>query len=168
MFRRAAHCPVCTRVLDSSWIDPEFRLAKRNLDLSTTYDGAVIASHSFVQACDGIPGVAFSPLATEPGFSIMRVDRIVRVDAVANRTEFGETCEGCGEPRYVIWPGPLYLASGEAVERGFSRTDLGYGDTADFGKSQPNHLSPAIVADSDTAHYLGSVGLRGVHLIVPR
>jgi hypothetical protein len=167
MFSGAPHCSTCTRVLDASWIDPDFVLHKRRFDLSTTYDGAVIASDAFIDACDDIPGVTFLPLPTTAGFAVMRVDRVVYVDAVANRTEFGELCQECGEPRYVICPGPLYLADGQTIERGFSRTNLGYGATAHFGRNQPNHLAPEIVVDADTARALEAAQLLGVHLVVP-
>ena len=89
-----------------------------------------MASVAFIEACDGIPGVSFVPLPTTAGFAIMRVERVVYVDAEASGTEFGELCEECRHPRYVIRPGPLYPVEGQLIERGFSRTHLGYGDTA--------------------------------------
>ena len=125
-----------------------------------------MASVAFIEACDGIPGVSFVPLPTTAGFAIMRVERVVYVDAEASGTEFGELCEECRHPRYVIRPGPLYPVEGQLIERGFSRTHLGYGDTADFGPNQPNHLDPRIVVDSDTASTLEAAQLRGVHLVV--
>lgn len=167
MYTLAPHCSTCTWVLDESWVDPAFRLAKRHLDLSVTWDGCTIASSAFVAACTHIDGTRFDELPTEPGFFLMRVDQVVRVDAVANGTRFGEPCDECRQPTFVVRPGPLFLPDGETMPAGVTRTDLGYGDTADFGPAQPNHLVPVLMADSGTAAHLNSAGLTGVHLFPP-
>jgi hypothetical protein len=56
------------------------------------------------------------------------------------------------------------LRDGRAVERGFSKTDLGFGAAADFGPTQPNHLSPLIIVDHDLGRRLKALRLRGVTL----
>ncbi len=120
MFADAPHCASCIRVLDGRWIDPVFRLTSSVLDLSVTYDGCVIASAAFAAACRDVSGVSFEPLAAEPGFYAMWVDQLLRVDPDANGTRFGELCEECGMPTYVVRPGPLHLVKGEEVAPGLS------------------------------------------------
>lgn len=155
------------RVLDPTWIDPEFRLAKRTLDLTTTYDGCEVASNAFAEFCEAIPGIGFAPLPSEPDFVVVRIDQTVRIDSVANGTRIGERCHECEQPRFVVRPGALNFIDGEQLRPGLSRTDLGFGDTADFGSSQPNHLGGVIIANEETGLLLNAAEFRGVHAFPP-
>lgn len=152
----------CTR----TFIDPDFRLATRRYAISTTYDGRLIASREFAIVCAPLPGIAFLPLRSEPEFKVLRVDQAVHVDPIANGTRFGAACDECALPRYVIGPGRPDLQPGESLPIGLTRTDLGYGDTADFAPEQPNHLGPVILADESTAAMLNASGLPGAHLFL--
>lgn len=165
MYTDAPRCPSCTRVLDDRFIDRNFALPQRRFAISTTYDGCLIASKAFQALCEPLSGLTFVPLRSEPEYAALWVEQTVHVDAAANGTRLGDLCDECGLPRYVIGPGRSVLASGEMLPHGLSRTNLGYGDTADFGPQQPNHLGPVILADPETAAMLNASGLPGVHFI---
>lgn len=165
MFGGAPHCPDCTRVLDPSWIDPGFRLRQTSFDVSATYDGCVVVSEAFVTACDGVDGARFVPIESSPGFSTLDVERVVRLERFDSHVREGPTCQECGGPRYVSQKGPLRLLEDEILEPGFSRTDLSFGDTADFGPEQPIWIRPRLLVDEDTGRALKAAGLWGVHFI---
>jgi hypothetical protein len=166
-YEGAPHCPDCTRVLDDSWIDPEFELALPGFDISVTSDGCVVASTAFVATCEGLGGIAFAPIASAPGWSVVRVERVVHLDPFMNRLLVGPACRECGHPRYSVRDGPLRLLAGERIQPGFSRTDLTFGDTADFGRQHPIRVGPVLVADEMTVRLLKLAELRGVHVIAP-
>lgn len=161
----ARHCPDCSRLelpspAGSSPDDPPL-----TFDVSRTLDGAVVASARFREACDRIDGIRFEPVVGADDRWAIEVDREVQVDPFASHIRSGPTCETCGRPRYVTRSGPLRLEVGEPLEPGFSRTDVEFGDTADFGPSQPIRLRPDLLVDRGTARMLKAAGLLGIHLI---
>ncbi len=164
-FGTARHCPGCSRVLDDHDVDPDFELRNRMFDVSVTNDGAVVVTEAFVFACAGMSSVRFESLTSEPAHALMRVDREVRIDPFGCDIVTGESCDRCRGPRYRIRRGPIHLRTGEVLEPGFSRTDLAFGDTADFGPDQPVRLRPHILLDRETARVLKGAGLIGVHVI---
>lgn len=167
IFGGAPHCPDCTRVLDDTWVDPRFEPVVTGFDVSVTLDGCVVASSAFVAACEGVAGVSFTPIPAAPELSVVRVERTVRLDPFENRIRTGSTCRECGGPRFAVRSGPLRLAAREVLQPGFSRSDLTFGDTADFGRDHPIRLGPVIVADEATVRMLKAADLRGIHVLAP-
>ncbi len=167
MYADAPHCPDCSRVLDSSWIAPDFRLDGHEFDLSMTSDGCLIASDRFIATTVDVAGLAFEPIPSLPGFSVVEISPTFRLDPFMNRIRFGVDCPTCDEPRFVVRDGPLMLALDSDVSGGFSRSLLEFGDTADFGPSQPMRLMPVIAADEATVRTLKDAGLTGIHVIAP-
>lgn len=165
MFEQAPMCPACTRVGDARAFDDEFELRQPNFDISITYDGCVIVSDAFVGACVAIPGPTFIPIASAPGFSVLEVDRVTRIEPFDSHVRSGPACDVCGEPRYVTRTGPLRLYEGDDLESGFTRTDVTFGDTADFGPHQPKLIRPLILVDEESARTLKSSRLRGIHFV---
>ncbi len=163
-FGRAPHCLDCSRVLDDSVIGLD-AAEPPSFDISVTYDGCVVVSDEFVEACADIPGAVFTPIVDLPGFNVLRVERIVRLEPFDSHVKTGQTCPDCGGPRYATRTGPLHLDEGEQLETGFSRTDLEFGDTADFGPEQPIRLRPVLLLDEGSARAIKATELSGVHLI---
>lgn len=165
VYTDALHCDDCSRVDEPSLGATEPDIVPLTFDVSRTLDGAVIASAAFREACDRMEGIRFEAVVGADDRWIVRVDRIVRIDPFASHVRTGPVCETCDRPRYVTRSGPLRLESSEPLESGFSRTDLEFGDTADFGPSQPIRLRPDLLVDRGTARRLKSTGLLGIHLI---
>lgn len=165
MYERAPMCPGCSRVADKRAFDDDFELKQPNFDISITYDGCVIVSDAFVGACVAIPGPVFIPLASQPGFSVLEVERVTRIEPFDSHIRAGPACDACGEPRYVTQSGPLRLFDGDVLEPGFTRTDVTFGDTADFGPHQPQLIRPLVLLDEGSARALKAAGLRGIHFV---
>lgn len=165
VFTHAVACPGCSRVLDDSTIDADFVLVGRTFDVSVTHDGAVIVSDAFAAVCADVPGVRFEPIATEPRHAVLHVDRVVRLEPFDSGVKAGPICSDCCAPRYRIRRGPIHLDADEVVEPGFWRTDLVFGDTADFGPDRPMSMRPHYLVDRVTGKALKDASLIGVHLI---
>lgn len=165
VYADADHCPDCSRVSDPAQASAPDGMSSPTFDISVTLDGAMIATDAFRETCSDIPGVSFAPLRGADGCWRFEVDRVVRIDPFDSHVRAGTTCETCGEPRYLVRAGPLHLHSQDTLLDGFSRTDLGFGDTADFGSTQPVWLRSHVLLDRDTGRMLKESGLLGIHLI---
>lgn len=167
MYTDAPHCRDCSRVLDDSWISPDFEFVGPEFDISMTSDGCLIASDRFIAAVLSIDGLEFTPIPSLPGFSVVTAVPTFRLDPFMNRIRFGVECHECGHPRFVVHDGPLALSVDSELPVGFSRSALEFGDTADFGPDHPIRLTPVIAADADTVLAVKSAGLSGIHVIAP-
>lgn len=165
IFAHGPACPGCSRVLDDSALDPDFVLVDRTFDVSLTHDGAVVVSEAFVSVCADTPGVRFEPIANESQYAVLRVDPIVRIEPFGSGVKEGPICSECGEPRYCVRRGPIHLDVDQIVGPGFSRTDMVFGDTADFGPDRPIAMRPHYLVDRATGKALKDAVLIGVHLI---
>lgn len=165
VYSEAPHCPDCSRLelpgrARAAPGDPPL-----TFDVSRTLDGAVVASEKFRDACARVDGIRFEPVVGADDRWVVEVDRVVAVEPFESHIRSGPTCETCGRPRYVTRSGPLRLENNEPLEPGFSRTDIEFGDTADFGPSQPVRLRSDLLVDRGTARVLKAAGLLGIHLI---
>lgn len=165
VYTDAPHCRDCSRLEQPCAAASLPDAAPLTFDVSRTLDGAVVASAKFRDACAQIGGIRFEPVIGADDRWIVEVDRTVQIDPFASHVRSGPICDTCDRPRYVTRSGPLRLESSEPLEPGFSRTDLEFGDTADFGSSQPIRLRPDLLVDRGTARALKGAGLLGVHLI---
>lgn len=165
VYTDAAHCSDCSRVALPTPAHSASEDSPLTFDVSRSLDGAVVASAKFRAACEGLAGIGFDPVLGADDRWIVEVERTVSVDPFASHVKEGPTCETCGRPRYVTHSGPLRLQIADALEPGFSRTDVEFGDTADFGPTQPIRLRPDLLVDRGTARVLKAAGLLGVHLI---
>lgn len=162
-FTGAASCPGCSRVIGDSVVDPGFELVVPTFDVSVTNDGAVIVTDAFVDACDDAPGARFDSVG--PGIAVMWVETVVHIEPFASGVASGPECTECGAPRYRVRRGAIRLDGDEVVPDGFCRTDLEFGDTADFGPEQPVAMRPHLLVDRSTGRRLKDAALIGVHLI---
>ena len=165
VYAGAAHCRDCSRVEVPSPAGSSHDVPPLTFDVSQTLDGAVVASAAFRSVCERVDGIRFEPIGGVGDRWVVEIDRTVRVDPFGSHVRAGPQCETCGRPRYVTRSGPLHLETGESLEPGFSRTDVEFGDTADFGPSQPIRLRPSVLVDRGTARLLKASDLLGVHLI---
>lgn len=165
VYTSAPHCPDCSRVEMPSAAHSTPDVAPLTFDVSQTLDGAIVASEAFRAACEIVDGIRFDMVVGANDRWVVEVDRTVRIDPFESHVRSGPTCVTCGRPRYVTRSGPLRLETSEPLEPGFSRTDIEFGDTADFGSAQPIRLRPNLLIDRGTARLLKAAGLLGVHLI---
>ena len=167
MYTDAPHCSDCSRVLDDSYIAPDFELVGPEFDISMTSDGCLVASDRFIAAVVSIEGLQFRPIPSLPGYSVVDAVPTFRLDPFMNRIRFGVECPECAQPRFVVHEGPLSLSVDSDLPLGFSRSVLEFGDTADFGPDHPIRLVPVIAADAETVAAVKAAGLSGVHVIAP-
>jgi hypothetical protein len=160
----AVHCSDCSRVHDEMQAVAPPGTPAPTFDVSLTLDGAMIATDAFVASAHDLPGAKFTPLEGASGNWLFDVVRIVEIEPFDSNVRWGPVCERCHEPRYVTRSGPIRLADGVEIEPGFSRTAIGFGDTADFGE-RPVRLRPHVLLDRATGRNLKSAGLLGIHLI---
>lgn len=158
------NCPDCTRVLaDTVAVAPEGPAP--TFDVAITLDGGVVVSNTFRSTCSESPGVKFWPIAGRDDVWLLDAEPVVQLEPFDSHVKRGPECLTCGHPRYVTRSGPLVLAPHEVLPRGFSKTDIAFGDTADFGPTQPARLRPSLFVDRSTAKLLKSADLLGIHLI---
>ncbi|HXJ49333.1 MAG TPA: hypothetical protein VNF91_09220 [Candidatus Acidoferrum sp.] len=149
-----AACGTCGLPLDRDWIEPHFQLNRRDLDVSYTYDGYLIGSEKFRTATRA-GGARFVNLPSAPGFYSVRVDAVVKFDAVRRQTTFEDLCPECGRYRTVAGALPVFLLPGESIPPDrLVRTDI------EFGSGAEQH--PIVLVGSELAKALAP--LSGVAL----
>lgn len=139
---------------------------ERTFDIALTFDGAVVVSDRFRSVCADLPGARLSPVDGVDDAWLLDSEAVVRLEPFDSHVHDGPSCVTCGEPRYVTRRGPLVLRPGEVLPEGFSQSDVGFGDTADFGSGQPIRMRPSLFVDRATMRALKAAELLGVHTVV--
>lgn len=99
----AAGCPACSACgfrKDPDFTAPHFRLRSKRYDLSCCYDGAIIASQRFCEACEYIGAESrlhFVPLPGATGFFHLVGAVPVALDDAAMGTELQGLCPACNQ-----------------------------------------------------------------------
>lgn len=111
-------CPACGFRTDPDFTAPNFRLRSKRYDLSCCYDGAIIASQRFREACERIGAhgrLRFVPLPGAPGFFHLMGAVPVVLDDAAMGTGLHRLCSTCN--RYADRVGFLHpvLQPGQGV-----------------------------------------------------
>jgi hypothetical protein len=150
-------CPDCGRKLDSSWVNPKFRVGRRSRDACATYDGYFLVSYRFKQTWEaaGHDGAVFQRLPNDTDFYSLRSDRIVAFDADRAGTRRQDYCSSCEAYATVVGARPAYLLGVERpLERGLYRTDL------EFACDIEQH--PLLIVSPETRDMLVGAGLKGL------
>ncbi|MCY2963068.1 MAG: hypothetical protein NT069_05335 [Planctomycetota bacterium] len=153
-------CEKCGMLLDK-WHEllPGLRLRKRDLDLSSTYDGVMVASARFrdFYLAGGFSGLEFTVLPSDPTFFSMNSSRIVEFDAIVRGTQFAEWCETCRKWKSVAGATPAFLKTGFSISGlEFVRTDV------EFGYADEQH--PLLICGVQAAQSLKKSGFRRLEL----
>lgn len=155
-----ATCPKCGRKTDSDYVNPAFKLRKKRMDVSSTYDGYTIVSTRFREFCETskIAHVEFVSLPSQPTHAWFRVHRILKVDIKASLgLRFLYPCDVCQAYAGVFGTSGLrFVGVDTTVPKGISRTDL------DFAQAHEQH--PVIVVDTQLAMAMKAEKFRGICL----
>ena len=120
-------CVACGYKIDLYFINPAFRVKRRNYDLSCTYDGYKIASLKFIEACKrfDLIGLSYLPLPADKDFVVLKAHSVTRFDAVSRKTHFERLCAVCGKYESVTGAHPVFLLEQPATD--LSATDIAFG-----------------------------------------
>jgi len=153
-------CPGCVNISDKWASMPEgVRIQTRSFDLSSTYDGVAIASRRFRKFVreNGITGVVFRELPSDPLFFQVLATRVVKFDFERRQTIFEELCPVCGRYYAIAGATPAYLLPGERVDpMEFVRTDIEFGTGDEQG--------PLLICGLKAGELLRDSGLAGFYL----
>jgi hypothetical protein len=162
-YSAAPHCPECTRVTDPTAIDRNLRIErphKWSRDLSYTYDGAAIATERFVSVFGDLPGVRFVPLSAQSDHHLLVVDTVVEFD-LAKARSIGPVCSTCDHPTHIIGGNGADMSH---APTGLSRTNLGFGDTENYGPNHPYHLAPRLFVGAELGRSI--LETQSVHVVL--
>ena len=144
-------------VLPAIFINPNFRVKRAGYDLSSTYDGYVIAPLKFQEACRrlNIGGADFLTLPADPRFCVVRPMSVVEFDTEARQTRFSKYCETCGLYGSIAGATPAFLKA--APTTGLSRADILFGSG--------NSRAPLLIASSNAKALLSKERLVGLQFL---
>jgi len=148
-------CEGCSFAVNHRWIDPHFELRRETFDISTTYDGYVIASARFCEMVSS-KGAECIPLQLAPQFSVLFAREVIAFDAVRRRTRFLDKCPLCGHYRAVAGATPVYLVDDVPVPNRLVRSDV------EFGSGDERH--PLLLVGTELGDELASASLAGLAL----
>lgn len=144
-----ATCPRCGRKTDPEYVNPKFKAKRRRWDISATYDGYDIVSKRFRAFCLKYcwQGMTFVPLPADTDFLVLRLSKVLPLDAKRCGVTFEDRCPMCRAFYNVIGASPVYLRDvTEPIPEGFFRSDL------EFASGPEQH--PLILVGIGTAEKL--------------
>jgi len=143
LFPELTDIPKCTQCgyrLDYRYNNKDFRLRRKTLDFSSTYDGVTIVSQRFKDFCvrNGYDNIAFIALSQTPFFYQFYINgNAIKYEAGMKE----KYCDACGQYESVIGP----MISDEITEPlkdGFYQSDLWF--------ASGNEKSPIIIISPET------------------
>lgn len=153
-----ATCTKCGRKIDPNFVDPNFKLRKKRLDISTTYDGYTIVSERFKNFCmnENIDGIEFIKLPSQPGFYWFRLNRILVVDQEKSlELEFMYYCDVCNSYAGIFGASNLKFKNvSELIPEGIYRTDLEF--------AQAHEQSPMIISSVELGNLIKAQNFKGI------
>ena len=152
-----ACCPTCGRKIDTDYLNSAFRVKRRRMDFSETYDGYTIVSKRFKAFCEARElGARFTPLPADPSFFWLRAKRIVKCDLRSGETERLNKCPRCHEYHDVVGTDSVLWGAKKPVAKGLYRSDLEF--------ASGHEQSPLLVVDVGTAQQMKRMKFRGLEL----
>ena len=151
-------CAQCGWKQDWRFIRDDFRLGRKRLYVSSTYDGMTILSsraHSALLEA-GIESDQMPALPSEPNCFALIPTREVPFDSERRRTKLLDHCSVCGLYGSVAGATPAFFKALPQDEEWVARTDLVFGSH--------NEHSPLIVVSAKVAITLSDAKLTGLHL----
>jgi hypothetical protein len=153
-------CLSCGRKIDDDYVNPEFLLRKKSMDISSTYDGYTIVSSKFKSFIESkyIPNIEFVSLPSAPDHYWMRVHSIIKVDKEKSQgIRFLYYCDDCETYAGVFGTSMLRFQDvGDEFPSGIYRTDLL------FAQSHEQH--PVLLVDPELAKEIKEQNFKGTCL----
>ncbi len=139
-------------------LNEKFKLTKKNLDISYTYDCFLIVSDRFRIFCvsNNYQGLHFFQIRNYPKHYLFQVNNILQFDSKRRGTRFLDFNPSCNEYQEVIGANPVCLVDNLILANGFYRTDLEFGG----GYSK----SPIILTGVETGSKLKLENFKGLSL----
>lgn len=150
-------CEVCHYVIKQQ-VTSNFKLKKRNYDISYTYDGYLIVSKRFKKYCEfkNYRNLIFHTIDNEPEFFFMESTQIIPLDYKRREVMFIDLCSVCNRYAEVIGATPSYLESEFEIEKNrFYRSEYEFGSY--------NYKSPLIIVSLEIATDLANQKFRGLY-----
>lgn len=116
-------CEKCGYRTDYQYTNIEFKLRRKTMDFSSTYDGITIVSLKFKEFCNryGYKNLEFIPLPKTPNFfQFIIIDNVLKYSA-SNKENF---CDKCGQFESVVGPSIILEELEEPLADGFYQSDL--------------------------------------------
>lgn len=150
-------CTKCHYTVKRS-ISPDFKLKRKQYDVSYTYDGYLIVSKRFKSFCEEkeYSNVTFHGLVNEPDFYCLESCEVVSLDYERRKVKFIDLCDKCGRYAEVIGATPSYIENNfEMKENTFYRSEF------DFGSY--NRKSPLIIIGNEMAEEMLKMKFKGLY-----
>lgn len=121
-------CTKYSNIYDINRVNSQFKLSKRKLNITETYDGYKIVSEKFKLFCEKerYENIEFVVLST-PGFYWFKVYNILEYDTEARHTRFINHNKDCDGYEEIIGATPVYLKNKVSLPDSFFRTDICFG-----------------------------------------
>lgn len=150
-------CEICHYELRQS-INANFKLKKKQFDVSGTYDGYLIVSKRFRLFCEEkkYNNVQFLDLPNEPDFYFLESTTTITLDYERRKVQFIDFCDKCGRYAEVIGATPSFIKPNSTIkENTFYRSEY------DFGSY--NSKSPLIVVSNKMAEEMLEMKFKGLY-----
>lgn len=154
----AVFCPQCGWKKDWTFVRDDYRLGRKRMDVSSTYDGmTIISSRARAAFCDsGIGADQMRELPGQPGYFALLPTDVVHFDFERRRTRFSDQCSACGLYGSVAGATPPFFKGLPQESIWIARTDLLFGSR--------NEHHPLIVVSARVAAVLSDAKLSGLDL----
>jgi hypothetical protein len=152
-----ACCRTCGRKIDSNYVNPSYRVAKRRFDFAGTYDGYDIVSSRFKAFCEKRKlGAEFIPLPADADFFWIRAKKIVKCDLTSGQTEVANKCSTCGKYHDIIGTDSVLWRAKKPPATGLYRSDLEF--------ASGHEQSPLLLVDVNTGRQMKRMRFGGLEL----
>nr|WP_319998177.1 hypothetical protein [uncultured Draconibacterium sp.] len=136
----------------------EFKLNKRNMDVSYTWDGYLIVSERFVKFCNeqGYSNASFEKLQKEPQFYWFNVEETIALDYKKRGVQFLNLCKECNNYAEVIGAAPSFISDLTMLdEKSFYKSEYSFGSF--------ERKTPLILLGTNTAKELTKQIFKGLY-----
>ncbi|MDR0404427.1 MAG: hypothetical protein LBH37_01320 [Oscillospiraceae bacterium] len=166
------HCCDSCHYATKQEVNPDFRLARQRYDVSCinlhparkqydvsyTWDGYLIVSKRFKQFCEekSYQNAVFHSIPQEPDFYFLESSKIIPLDYARRPVEFIDLCKVCNRYAEVIGMSKNFVQQGFFMEENtFYRTEY------DFGSH--NRKSPLIIVSLQMAKEMAAQKFKGLY-----
>lgn len=146
-------CKKCGYRLDYKFTNKSFKLKRKTLDISETYDGITIVSLKFKEFCirNKYTNLTFIDLPNAPNFyQLYIVGNTLKYEAILKE----KFCEECQQYESVVGPSLNKENITKPLNDGFYQSDLWF--------ASGNEKSPTIIISSETLKKLKIEKIKGI------